>query len=129
MIRDAMPGVTDDIVDEMRSCNAQMDAALAEGDPIAVGVLNRQFHLLTFHASGMARTKRIVTQLWNTADAYRPLYSPLLDMPKVCKEHEAMIDAVADRDVERLVRLNHEHRAHALGPIHQIFDAESDASA
>ena len=38
LIRDAMPGVTDDIVDEMCSCNAQMDAALAEGDPIAVGV-------------------------------------------------------------------------------------------
>lgn len=128
LIRDAMPGVTDEIVDEMRTCNAQMDAALADGDLIAVGVLNRQFHFLTFHASGMARTKRIVTQLWNTADAYRPLYSPLLDMPNVCKEHEAMIDAMAARDVERLVLLNHEHRAHALGPIHQIFDAESDTS-
>ncbi|CAA0098697.1 HTH-type transcriptional regulator McbR [Mycolicibacterium vanbaalenii] len=129
LIRDAMPNVTDEIVDEMRSCNEEMDAAQAAGDPIAVGVANRQFHFLSFHASGMARTKRIVTQLWNTADAYRPLYLPLLDMPKVCKEHVLMIDAMAERDVERMVKLNHEHRAHALAPIHQIFDEESNASA
>lgn len=129
LIRDAMPGVTDEIVDEMRSCNAEMDAALADGDTIAVGVFNRQFHFLTFHASGMARTKRIVTQLWNTADAYRPMYSPLLDMPKVCHEHVAMIDAMAARDVERMVALNHEHRSHAIDPIHRIFETEADASA
>jgi DNA-binding GntR family transcriptional regulator len=128
LIRDAMPGVTDEIVDEMRSCNADMDAALTAGDTIAVGVFNRQFHFLTFQQSKMARTKRIVTQLWNTADAYRPLYSPLLDMPKVCGEHVAMIDAMAARDVERMVELNHEHRSHAIEPIHRIFTAESDSA-
>lgn len=128
LIRDAMPRVTDAIVDEMRLCNAQMDAALAQGDLIAVGVFNRQFHFLTFHASGMARTKRIVTQLWNTADAYRPMYSPLLDMGKVCHEHVAMIEAMAARDVEQLVALNHEHRSHAIEPIHHIFAAETAAA-
>lgn len=129
LIRDAMPSVSDEIVDDMRTCNAEMDAALAEGDLIAVGVFNRQFHFLTFHASGMARTKRIVAQLWNTADAYRPMYSALLDMPKVCHEHIAMIDAMAARDVERMVALNHEHRSHAIEPIHRIFETESGASA
>lgn len=129
LIRDAMPRVTDPIVDEMRTCNAEMDNALAEGDLIAVGVFNRQFHFLTFHASGMARTKRIVTQLWNTADAYRPMYSPLLDMPKVCHEHAAMIEAMATRDVERMVALNDEHRAHAIEPIHRIFESETGTPA
>jgi DNA-binding GntR family transcriptional regulator len=124
LIRDAMPEVTDEIVDEMRSHNADMDAATAEGDLIAVGVANRQFHFLTFQQSGMARTKRIVTQLWNTCDAYRPLYAPLLDMPKVAGEHVLMIDAMTARDVERMVALNHEHRSHALEPLRQIFSAD-----
>lgn len=128
LIRDAMPGVTDEIVDEMRSCNADMDAALLAGDTISVGVFNRQFHFLTFRQSKMARTKRIVTQLWNTADAYRPLYSPMLDMPKVCSEHDAMIEAMADRDVERMVALNLEHRSHAFEPINRIFDAETGSA-
>jgi len=124
LIRDAMPGVTDEIVEEMRSQNADMDAATAAGDLIAVGVANRQFHLLTFQESRMARTKRIVTQLWNTADAYRPLYAPLLDMAKVNSEHFLMIDAMAARDVERMVALNHEHRAHALEPLCKTFAAD-----
>lgn len=124
LLRDAMPGVTDQIVEDMRSCNADMDAALAAGDTIAVGVFNRQFHTLAFQPSKMARTKRIVNQLWNTADAYRPLYSPLLDMVKVCHEHVAMLDAMAARDVERMVALNHEHRSHALEPVRRIFASE-----
>lgn len=124
LIRDAMPGVTDEIVEEMRSQNADMDAATAAGDLIAVGVANRQFHFLTFQQSRMARTKRIVTQLWNTADAYRPLYAPLLDMAKVNSEHFLMIDAMAARDVERMVALNHEHRAHALEPLRKTFAAD-----
>ena len=124
LIRDAMPRVTDEIVEEMRWYNAEMDAATAAGDLIAVGVANRQFHYLTFQESGMARTKRIVNQLWNTADAYRPMYSPLLDMAKVNSEHVLMIEAMAVRDVERMVALNHEHRAHALEPLRQIFGAD-----
>ena len=37
----------------------------------------------------------------------------------------AMIEAMAERDVERMVTLNHEHRAHAIDPIHRIFEPES----
>lgn len=128
LIRDAMPGVTDEIVEEMRQRNAEMNAASEADDPIAVGVANRHFHLLTFQQSSMARTKRIAAQLWNTADAYRPLYLPLLDMAKVCGEHALMIDAMADRDVERMVMLNHEHRSHAIEPVHQVFAAEAQGS-
>jgi DNA-binding GntR family transcriptional regulator len=124
LIRDAMPSVTDGIVEQMRRQNADMEAATAAGDLIAVGVANRAFHFLTFQESRMARTKRIVTQLWNTADAYRPLYAPLLDMAKVNSEHVLMIDAMADRDVERMVALNHEHRAHALDPLRETFAAD-----
>ncbi|MDT0407004.1 GntR family transcriptional regulator, partial [Streptomyces edwardsiae] len=69
LIRDAMPAVTDELIDAMREQMAVMDRAAAEADLIGVGLANRQFHFLTFEASRMARTKRIVTQLWNTADA------------------------------------------------------------
>lgn len=125
LIRDAMPGVTDEIVDEMRACNDEMAAAAAAGDLISVGVVNRRFHFLTFQESGMARTKRIVTRLWNTADAYRPLYAPLLDMSKVASEHVLMIDAMANREVEAMVALNHEHRSHAIEPVHRILGTEA----
>lgn len=124
LIRDSMPTVTDEIVEGMRHEMAEMERAAAAGDLIAVGLSNRQFHLLTFETSGMARTKRIVAQLWNTADAYRPLYAHLMDLEKVNSEHVLLVDAMAARDVDRMVELNHEHRLHAIDHLHTVFGRE-----
>ncbi|WP_029372083.1 GntR family transcriptional regulator [Mycobacterium sp. UM_WWY] len=130
LIRDAMPAVTDDVVDQMREQMTEMERCAAAGDLIGVGLANRQFHFLTFEGSGMARTKRIVTQLWNTADAYRPLYAHLMDLAKVNSEHVLLVDAMAARDAERVVTLNHEHRLHAIDHLHAVFGREeSEADA
>jgi len=114
LIRDAMPRMTDAVVDEMRACMAEMDRAAAVGDLVAVGIANRRFHHLTFESSVMARTKRIVNQLWNTADAYRPLYAHLMDLSRVNSEHVLMVDAMAARDIELAVNLNTQHRAQSV---------------
>jgi len=53
-------------------------------------------------------------QLYNTADAYRPLYAHLMDVTKVNTEHILLTEAMANRDVERAVLLNYEHRAHSI---------------
>lgn len=130
LIRDAMPDVTDEVIERMRDQMAEMDRAAAAGDLIGVGLANREFHFLTFEASRMARTKRIVNQLWNTADAYRPLYAHLMDLDKVNSEHVLLVEAMAARDVERVVALNHEHRMHAIDHLHIVFgreDAEADS--
>jgi DNA-binding GntR family transcriptional regulator len=124
LIRDAMPQLTDEIVDAMRAEMAEMDRAAGAGDLIAVGVANRRFHFLPFEASRMARTRRLVTQLWNTADAYRPLYSHLMDLEKVNSEHVLFVDAMLTRDVEKAVAINHQHRAHAVDHLHAVFARE-----
>ncbi|OMC35929.1 GntR family transcriptional regulator [Mycobacterium sp. GA-1841] len=125
LIRDAMPAVTDELIGAMREQMAVMDQAAADGDLIAVGLANRQFHFLTFEASRMARTKRIVTQLWNTADAYRPMYAHLMDLEQVNSEHVLLVEAMAARDIDRVVALNHQHRMHAIAHLHTVFgDAE-----
>jgi DNA-binding GntR family transcriptional regulator len=129
LIRDAMPAVTDEIVDEMRVQMTEMDRAAAVNDVVAIGVANRQFHFLTFQVSRMARTKRIITQLYNTADAYRPLYAHLMDVSKVNSEHVLLADAMAARDVEKVVALNHEHRSHAIDHLTQILTHEQAGSA
>lgn len=130
LIRDAMPHVTDEIVDQMRMRMAEMDEGVATGDLVAVGLANRQFHFLTFEKSRLARTKRIVTQLYNTADAYRPLYAHLMNLSKVNTEHVLLTDAIADRDVERVIALNYEHRSHAIDNLTKALgDDVKDAAA
>lgn len=129
LIRDAMPAVTDDIVDLMREQMDDMDRAAEKGDLIALGLANRQFHFLTFETSTLARTRRIVTQLWNTADAYRPLYAHLMDLSKVNTEHILLVDAFVARDAERAVAINHEHRQQAIGHLHTVFGDEKPEDA
>lgn len=129
LIRDAMPSVTDEIIEAMRAEMAEMDRAAAEGDLIAVGVANRRFHFLTFETSRMARTKRLVTQLWNTADAYRPLYAHLMDLCKVNDEHVLLVEAMVARDVERTVAINYQHRAHAVDHLRELFAREEADTA
>jgi len=76
----------------------------------------------------MARTKRIVTQLYNTADAYRPLYVHLMDLSKVNSEHILLTEAMAARDVEEVVALNHEHRSHAIDHLTRALTEEQAGS-
>jgi DNA-binding GntR family transcriptional regulator len=129
LIRDAMPHVTDEIVEQMRVQMAEMDKAAAADDLVAVGLANRQFHFLTFQESRMARTKRIVTQLYNTADAYRPLYAHLMDLSKVNSEHVLLADAVAQRDVQKVLALHQAHRSHAIDHLTQALTEEQAGSA
>ncbi|MGE2712496.1 GntR family transcriptional regulator [Mycolicibacterium litorale] len=124
LLRDAMPRLTDEVVDAMRAEMAEMDRAAAAGDLIAVGVANRRFHFLPFEASRMARTRRLVTQLWNTADAYRPLYAHLMDLEKVNSEHVLFVEAMVARDVEKAVAINHQHRSHAVDHLREVFARE-----
>ncbi|KXF50356.1 GntR family transcriptional regulator [Rhodococcus sp. SC4] len=122
LIRDAMRvPVPDDIVEQMRAKMDEMDAAAAAGDLVAVGVANRSFHFLTFEKSRMSRTKRILNQLWNTADPYRPLYAELMDLEKVNCEHVLLVEAMAAGDVEGVVALNHQHRSHAIDHLTRIL--------
>lgn len=129
LIRDAMPTMTDAVVDEMRSCMAEMDRAAAEADLVAVGIANRRFHYLSFDTSEMARTKRIVNQLWNTADAYRPLYAHLMDLSRVNDDHDLMVDALAARDVERAVQINNAHRAHSVQHLTLALNQDSEQAS
>ena len=128
LIRDAMPRGTAELVAEMRAQMSEMDRAAAAGNLIGVGVANRRFHALSFERSELGRTKRIVNQLWNTADAYRPLYAHLLNLDTVNCEHVMLVDAIESGDIELTVRINHQHRAHAIGHLQEVFGAQSDAA-
>ena len=129
LLRDAIPRMADAIIDEMRVCMAEMDRAAEVGDLVAVGIANRRFHYLTFQDGQMARTKRIVDQLWNTADAYRPLYAHLMDLSLVNSEHLLMVDALAARDIDGAVALNHQHRAHSLEHLTVLLRQEAEEAS
>jgi DNA-binding GntR family transcriptional regulator len=51
-----------------------------------------------------------------------------MDLTKVNTEHILLTDAIANRDVERAVALNREHRAHAIDNLTEALMQEQAES-
>jgi DNA-binding GntR family transcriptional regulator len=104
-----------DVVEEMRSAAAAVEAASAEADVLTMTEANRRFHFVLVAAAGMPRLERIIRVLWEATDTYRAVYyGDEANRRRVEKEHALIVEAFAARDADRLVALIDEHRQHAI---------------
>lgn len=121
-LRAALPTLDEtDIAEISVLCDDVVDAATV-GDVIAMAEANRRFHFALFDAAGMPRLSRLLRQLWDATDAYRALYyqgAPNRD--RVLEEHAAMVEALRARDVERVVALHDDHRAHSVAAVEAML--------
>ena len=99
-------GLRDDDLSEMAAAAAEVDRASAAEDLSAMAAANRRFHFLLIEAAQMPRLARMVRILWDATDAYRSMYYASGDHRKtVHHEHEHVLAALQDRDIERAVRV------------------------
>ncbi len=120
-----MPTFSDADVDAIADLLAQVEGAAADGDIMAMTAANRRFHFAIFDASGLPRLSRILRQLWEATDVYRALYFQAAEnRDRVSAEHEAMLDALRRRDAGTLIALHDEHRAHSVGAVRSILEAD-----
>ncbi|MGH3587264.1 MAG: GntR family transcriptional regulator [Pseudonocardia sp.] len=100
----------------------RMAKAAGESDLVTVSRENRRFHFQFIEPSGLHRAMRIVSQLWDSTDPYRPLYfDQHFDADSVNTEHEEIVDAAFSRDVERTVRLLNLHRGDAVARLRALL--------
>ena len=117
-VRAAVPRLSDAEVAEIATVAAEVDQAAAAGDLLAMSAANRRFHFRLIEAAQMPRLARLVRILWDATDAYRSLYYASVDHRRtVHEEHQAVLIALQDRDVERAVRVLTEHRDHAVAAV------------
>ena len=117
-VRAAVPMLTDAEVAEIATVAAEVDHAAAAGDLLAMAAANRRFHFRLIEAAQMPRLARLVRILWDATDAYRSLYYASIDHRRTVQaEHEAVLAALRDRDVEWAVRVLTEHRDHAVAAV------------
>ena len=105
----------------------EVDNAGDVGDYVAMAAANRRFHFMLVDGAGMARLTNLVRILWDATDVYRSIYYTVpANRHRVRAEHAAIVQAVADGDVEAVVRLLDEHRRHAIEEIGGAMPAEHD---
>lgn len=108
----ALPRLDVASLHEIRDLGAQVSAAADRGDIPAMRVLNQRFHFAMFERSGLHLIVAELRRLWNLAMPYHAayLYDPA-GRTRVCAEHDAMLDALADGDNTRLIDLMNSHRS------------------
>jgi DNA-binding GntR family transcriptional regulator len=123
-IHHAVPRLTDASVEALAGLLADVDAAAARDDVIAMTAANRRFHFAIFDAAGLPRLSRILRQLWEATDAYRALYfSAPRNRERVAGEHARMLAALRARDADALVALHDEHRENSVEAVTSLLEA------
>lgn len=118
----AVPLLDDVDIEEIAGLGEDVDTAGREGDVLAMAEANRRFHFALFDAAAMPRLSRLLRQLWEATDAYRALYyQQQVNRSRVLEEHESMISALRDRDVDRLIGLHDEHRAQSVAAVESML--------
>ena len=99
------------VIDEMHAIAARITEAADRGDIVTMRTENQGFHFAMFERSGLTLVVAELRRLWKLAMPYHAayLYDPA-GRQRVCEEHDAMIEALADGDNTRLIELMDEHR-------------------
>lgn len=111
-------GVEHASASDLRALEDAADAcarAAVTGDVAGQLAANRRFHDRLHALSGSRPAARLIDLLWDSTEAYRALYYGLPgEGIEADRAHRAIIDAVARRDAEAVIRLQDAHRERAL---------------
>jgi DNA-binding GntR family transcriptional regulator len=113
--RHALPTLDGDALDRIAAAASACVEAARAGDVAAELAANRAFHFAILDAPTQPHAMRVIRLLWDSTEAYRAMYynSPEERQASIAA-HDRIIDAVRDRDADRLVAELDAHRERAL---------------
>lgn len=86
-------------------------AALVDAPSRELRALNYDFHFRIFRLSGLTHVVAETARLWAQSAPYRSIYTTERDIrARIVAEHEAIVQALRDRDTELLVARTDQHR-------------------
>jgi DNA-binding GntR family transcriptional regulator len=116
--RISVPHFSDADLKALAEAARAVDLAGDVEDYAAMSEANRRFHFLLVEGAGMARLTNLVRILWDATDVYRSFYfTDVTNRYRIRAEHAGIVQAAADRDMERVIQLLDEHREHAIDEI------------
>lgn len=111
----ALPGLDADAIARIEMAARDCAEAAGTGDVAAELEANRRLHFGLLDSPEHPHLMRLIRQLWDSTEAYRALYynSPAERHASI-DAHDRILDAMRDRDGERLITELDAHRDRAL---------------
>lgn len=115
-LRRGIPALDDAALRRMRGALEQLEDPSASASVWELVSIHEDFHFVPVQYAGLPRLEAELRRLWDHTDHYRPLYlfgdRDVVD--SMNREHRALLEACADRDVDRAIAALNEHRRHAM---------------
>lgn len=128
--RQAVKLVTDEEIAALESAEAEVEAAGATEDVLAIATANRRFHFIVFEAARMPHLLTLLARLWDSTAAYRSVYYGSDErLRRFEQEHWSIINAVRARDARELVKVLNVHRDESVETLRQAIDDLRSGSA
>ena len=120
-VRRAIPRLRGDTVARLQQIVHEMDEV--QDDVISLTAVNRRFHFTLFEAAEMPQLVRVLRILWDSSDRYRLRYLMSLQNRRIVHDqHQRMMKAIADGDIETFIEESHRHREHAMAALAEAFE-------
>ncbi|AXG14533.1 GntR family transcriptional regulator [Intrasporangium calvum] len=124
-VRIAVPRFGPEEVAALAQAAREVDNAGDHEDYATMAAANRRFHFLLVEGAGLPRLTHLVRILWDATDVYRSFYyADAANRHRVRAEHAGIVQAVADGDLEAVVRQLDAHRRHAIDEITGAMSVE-----
>lgn len=125
--RSALPSLDDDAVERIRRAAQDCFDAAQAGDVAAELAANRRFHFAIFDVPTHPHAMRVIRLLWDSTEAYRAMYYNSADERKRSVDaHDRILEAILDRDPDRLVAELDAHRGRALEFLGGVLDQDEE---
>ena len=120
--RQALPVLDEQALERIMLAARECVEAADAGDVAAELAANRRFHLGILEAPDNPHHMRVIRLLWESTEAYRALYfNSAEERIAAIQAHDRIIDAVRERDADRLVAELDRHRQRALDVLRGIL--------
>ncbi|MCW3002520.1 MAG: GntR family transcriptional regulator [Conexibacter sp.] len=120
--RHALPTLDDDALQRLGQAARDCVDAAEAGDVAAELAANRRFHFAMLEAPDQPHAMRVIRLLWDSTEAYRAMY---YNSPEERREsvnaHDRILEAIRDRDADRLISELDAHRLRALEVLGRIL--------
>ncbi|GAA3970738.1 GntR family transcriptional regulator [Actinomadura viridis] len=121
--RHALPMLDDSALRRIDEAARTCAEAAAAGDVAAELAANRVFHFAVMETPGQPHVLRLIRLLWDSTEVYRAMYYNLPEERAASVDaHDRIIEAIRDRDADRLVRELDDHRERALDVLRAVLD-------
>jgi len=118
---------TDKDIAALRAHNEAVAAGMKDGSIARMLTANRQFHFALFGMSPLGIVLHEVERLWQLSESYRAGYLWLPETrTRIIAEHDAMIEALAAYDLDRLVETAEQHRSASERTVLSLLGGTAD---